>query len=405
MRKSWAHRLGALLPDAARHELFLPALADLDHDRVHRSISAWRHGLAVIGLYFDCLRLQVQAPRRDLAAMFVRDVRQSFRIFRREPGFAAAAIVMLALGIGANTALFAVVEAALLRPLPFAASDEVVLIKHRDTGTGLTKSDIAIGDFVDLAARQQSFTALAGYYPYQGVLSGDEEPVRVYGALMTPAVFTVLGAQPAMGRFFTAEDVREGAPRVVVVSSELWRTQLGSDPAVLSRSIQVGRDRYAVVGVTAPGFRFPTTTPTDVILPTRVPPAAPANRRSGWMYAVGRLNPGVTIDRAAAEFSALSQQFEREFLTQNQGSQYYTESLRDSLVGDTRRPLIMLLAAVGFVLLIACANVGNLLLARSLGRQQELAMRLGRGASRTRLIAPMLTEARGRSRVGGAAGV
>ena len=142
MPKSWAHRLGALLPDDARRELFLPALADLDHDRARRSTGAGRHALAVIVLFLDCLRLQIRAPRKDLAAMFVRDVRQSFRIFRREPGFAAAAVVMLALGIGANTALFAVVEAVLLRPLPFAKADEVVLIKHRDTGTGLTKWDI-----------------------------------------------------------------------------------------------------------------------------------------------------------------------------------------------------------------------------------------------------------------------
>jgi len=405
MRRSWPDRLGALLPEAIRRDLFLPALADLDHDRVRRSTGAARHALAVIALFLDCLRLQVRAPRKDLAAMFVRDVRQSFRIFRREPGFAAAAVVMLALGVGANTALFAVVEAVLLRPLPFANASEVVLVKHRDTRTGLTKSDLPVADFVDLAGRQKSFTALGGYYPYEGVLSSADEPARVYGALMTPAVFTILEVQPAMGRFFTADDLREGAARVVVISTELWRTQLGSDPAVLSRSIQLGRDRYAVVGVTAPGFRFPTNTPTDVILPARVPPAAPANRRSGWIYGVGRLNPGVTIDRAEADFNALSQAFEREFPTQNQGSQYYTESLRDAVVGDTRRPLLVLLAAVGFVLLIACANVGNLLLARSLGRQQELAMRLALGASRGRLIAQMLTEALVLSFVGGATGV
>ena len=324
--------------------------------------------------------------------MFAFDLRHALRLFQREPAFAASVVLTLALGIGANTALFALVQAVLLRPLPYADGDRLVLVKHRDVRSGLSKQDIAIGDFVDLQARQQSFEAFAGYSGFQAPLVGAGEPLRVQGATFTPEAFGVLGLQPAMGRTFQAADAIEGAAPVVIVSDELWRTTLGSDPLILSRSIQLGTTRRLVVGVAPPGFHFPPGAPTDVIVPAMVPATAPAERRAGWIYGIGRLKPGVPLARAEAEVAAISEQFEREFPQQNQGSRYYTETLRDGLVGDTRRPLLMLLVSAGFVLLIACVNVGNLLLARSLARQTEMAMRLALGAGRWRLVAQTLTE-------------
>jgi putative ABC transport system permease protein len=336
--------------------------------------------------------------------MWTRNFRHALRVFRREPAFAAAAVLTLALGIGANTALFAVVEAVLLRPLPYGAT-EPVIIKHRDVRTGLAKFDVAIGDFIDLRARQRSFDLLGGYSAFQSTLTGEREPLRIEGASITPEVFGVLGVQPAMGRAFEVGDAQENAQPVVIVSYELWRTQLGSDPRVLSRSLQLGATRRMIVGVAPAGFRFPPAKHTDVLVPLSVPATAPAGRKSGWIYAIGRLKADVTLDRADAELATLSRQFEREFPQQNEGSLYYSETLRDALVGTTKRPLILLLIAVGFVLLIACANVGNLLLARSLTRRQDLALRIALGASRGRVVMETLAEGLVLALAGGLAGV
>ena len=227
----------------------------------------------------------------------MRDLRQALRIFRREPAFAAAAVATLALGIGANTALFAIVEAALLRPLPFERADDLVVLRHRDMRTGLTKPDIALGDFMDLRARQRSLESLAGYGGFQSTFLGSGAALRVQGAAVTPDALRTLRLQPTLGRVLQDDDAREGAAPAAMVSHEFWRTELGSDPEATERSIQLGQARTMVVGVLPAGFRFPGMPATDLIVPQPLPGAVPEQRKSGWIYGLGRLRAGRRSNR------------------------------------------------------------------------------------------------------------
>ena len=406
--------LGRFLPRAAEREMFHPSLEDLRAGG-QRGL---RLQLAVVALWVECWRVWLfsggarpAAASRSLSfkgsdfAMFMQDARRAFRLFRMEPGFTAAAVLTLALGIGANTALFAVVEAVLLRPLPVTNAGEIVILRHRDNNTGLTKEFLAVGDLIDLKARVQTLQNLTEYGNVQATLFEGNEPARLVGLAATPDVFATLQVQPAMGRLITAEDARPGAPPVVMISHDLWQTRFGSDPNIIGRGVQMVSTRRQIIGVLPQGFHFPPNAATDIAIPIALPAVPPSNRKNGWYAAMARLKPGQSIDSVRAELDALSREFAEKYPEQNLGTHYYAQSLRDALVGDTKRPLLLLLGAVGFVLLIACANVGNLLLARSLGRHQEMAVRTALGASWTRLASQVFAEAIVLSLTGGLIGI
>jgi putative ABC transport system permease protein len=417
--------LGRLLPDEAAREWFLPSLLELEAAwAARRATRVWirrrsadaAFAISAVLLWVECLRLAAIAtvisyrsspcqPSRspEYSAMIVRDIRHALRLFRRDPVFTGAAVLTLALGIGANTALFAIVEAVLLRPLPFAG-DEVLMLRYRDTRTGFSKDFVALGDIVDLRTRSQSFEAVVPFSNVQAALIGEQEAVRVEGVSAGPELFQTLRVEPLIGRFFEPDDAREGSPEIVVISHSLWTTRFGSAPNAVGRSVQIGTTRRTVVGVAPKGFRFPPSSPTDIIVPMRLPAAAPAERRI-WVHALARLRPHVTIAQANIELAAISRQFEMEFPASNTAVDYDALSVRDALIGDTKRALLLLLGAVGFVLLIACANVGNLLIARSLARRDEMTIRMALGAGRARLLAQMLVEGVVLAAAGGTAGI
>ena len=337
--------------------------------------------------------------------MVLYHLRHAFRRLRREPGFTAAAVLTLALGVGANVAVFALVEAVLLRPLPYDHAEELAVVRHRDTRTGISKEFIAGGDWVDLAARQSSFQSLGAYGFFEGTIYGEGDPWQVPVLGATPALLDAVGFRAAMGRGFTADDAVQGAGPVMILGHELWTNRFGRDPGIIGRSIKLGGQSRTVIGVAPAGFRFPPNTATGLIINQIPLTVAPAVRKSQWTFAAGRLKPGMTIADATSDLAAIAKQMEADYPDQNQGSTYYAVGLRDETVGDAKKALLLLLAAVGAVMLIACVNVANLLLARSLSRRREMAVRLTLGAGRGRLVTQLMMESLALSLVAGLAGI
>jgi putative ABC transport system permease protein len=337
----------------------------------------------------------------------IRDVRFALRTMARKPGFTAIAIIIMALGIGANTAIFSLVRAVLLRPLPFADPDRLVMVWEDASKYGFPKNTPAPGNYADWKARNDVFDAMAAFRFRDFNLTGDGHPEKIYAYAVTADFFPILGVDPVLGRVFTPEEDRPEAGNVAVISYPLWQSRYGGDPGIVGRDILLSDEKYTVVGVMPRGFQLLDFMGMEIRLwvPARFTQRTLTNRGSHYLQVVARMKPGVTLDQANNNIKTISAQIARDNPDQGGDLAAFVVSLRDELTGESRRPLIVLLIAVAFVLLIASANLANLLLSRALSRSKEVAVRTALGATRGRLVRQLLTESVLLSFAGGIAGV